>query len=327
MTTQYRLWPPFLFSPEEDDFSDVWERFCCKLLNIEYKTTEIFVRNPPEQGVDIFFPSKKIAYQCKSIESGKSGDFNVTKAVESIQAAKAIKSTLGWERYVLCVNVAISGKAEATLKAELPSIEILPNSHWVHMCETYPIEVERNFRKLIEIPAPRIQTAIQDRFISSYSEELTTRLGSSPITIFLYCNRHDTTYRVSVSEDFTCEDLLGIFRAFFKLPESKTLEVEEIRISLSHSVVFEGKQIPLSKTLREAGIHAGSVVTYWTTFHWKDLHHEARGDVIQMMTMHRITASSSVRSKRERSGVALGLFETLVRRQFEQVDTSLAGNV
>lgn len=327
MSTQYRLLPPFLFYPEEDDFSDVWERFCCKLLNINYKTTEIFIRNPPEQGVDIFFPTQKIAYQCKSIESGKSGDFNVTKAVESIRAAKAIQSTLGWKRYVLCVNVAISGKAEATLKAELPSIEILPNSHWVHMCETHPAEVERNFRKIIEIPAPRIQTAIAERFISSYSEDLKKRLGSSPITIFLYCNRHDTTYRVPVSESFTCGDLIEIFRAFFKLPESQTLKSEGISVSLSHSVVFGGDMISLSKTLRDAGIQAGSVVTYWTTFQWKDLHHEMRGDVIQMLTNHQIAGLPSVRSKRERSNIALGLFEILVRNQFQQVDASLVGTV
>ncbi|XUW88644.1 hypothetical protein OH764_00815 [Burkholderia sp. M6-3] len=327
MTTQYHLCPPFLHYPEEDDFSDVWERFCCKLLNIEHKTTEIYVRNPPEQGVDIFFPTKKVAYQCKSIESGKSGGFNVTKAVESIRAAKAIKPALGWERYVLCVNVAISGKAEATLKAELPDIEILPNSHWVQMCENYPAEVERNFRKLIEIPAPRIQAAIEERFISAFTDEMNRKLDSSQITIILYCNQHDTTYRVSVSADFTCEELLEVFRAFFKLPESKTVETEEIRVSLSHSVVFEGKQVPLSKTLRDAGILAGSVVTYWTTFRWKDLHLEARGDVIQMMTMHRITAPSGVRSKSERSRGALELFKILVRSRFEQVDASLVGNV
>ena len=323
MTTQYRLYPPILFFPEENDFSDAWERFCCKLLNIEHTTTEIYVRNPPEQGVDLYFPSKKIAYQCKSVESGKAGDFNVTKAVESIKAAKAIKSSLGWESYVLCTNVAISGKAESTLKAELPEIQLLPNSHWVHMCEKNPIEVERNFRKLIEIPAPRVQDAIAERFESSYSSALIDKLGSSPVFIFLYCNRHDTTYRVPVSLGFTCNDLVEIFRAFFKLPEARNITADEINVSISHSVVFNGKQVPLSKTLLDADIKAGSMVTYWTTFHWKDSHSEARGDVIQMMTMHRITASTAIRSKRARADSALATFRTLVEEQFQKFDASI----
>lgn len=327
MTTQYRLHPPILYFPEENDFSDVWERFCCKLLNIEHKTTEIYVRHPPEQGVDLYFPSKKIAYQCKSVESGKSGDFNVTKAVESIKAAKAIKTSLKWERYVLCTNVAISGKAEATLKAELSDMEILPNSHWVHMCETHPLEVERNFRKLIEIPVSRLQASIDERFVPTYSATLMEKLGASPEHIFLYCNRHDTTYRVPVSQDFTCDDLIEIFRAFFKLPESRTIAAEDIKVSISHSVVFEGQQVPLSKTLRDAGIKAGSVVTYWTTFHWKDLQREARGDVIQMMTMHRVTAISETRTKQARAEAALASFTSLVQKQFEQFDASFGADV
>ncbi len=101
MSTHYRLEPPFLYVAEEQDFSKAWEHFCCKLLNLSNKTTEIYVRNPPEQGVDIYYPSKKIAYQCKSVESGKSGDFNAAKAIESIEAAKRIKTELGWQTYVL----------------------------------------------------------------------------------------------------------------------------------------------------------------------------------------------------------------------------------
>ncbi|HBN90794.1 MAG TPA: hypothetical protein DD408_16665, partial [Rheinheimera sp.] len=71
MSIHYRLVPPFLYVPEEQDFSKAWEFFCCKLLNLSNMTTEIYVRNPPEQGVDIYYPSKKIAYQCKSVEYGK----------------------------------------------------------------------------------------------------------------------------------------------------------------------------------------------------------------------------------------------------------------
>jgi hypothetical protein len=34
MSTQYRLEPPFLYVPEEQDFPKAWEHFRCKLLNL-----------------------------------------------------------------------------------------------------------------------------------------------------------------------------------------------------------------------------------------------------------------------------------------------------
>ncbi|CAI2473973.1 hypothetical protein [Serratia plymuthica] len=318
MSTHYRLIPPFLYVAEEQDFSKAWELFCCKLLNLSNKTTEIYVRNPPEQGVDIYDPSKKIAYQCKSIESGKSGDFNVTHVVKSIEAAKLIQAELKWERYVLCVNVAISGIAEATLKKALPDIEIFPNSHWVGLCEKNPVEVERNFRRLIEVPRARVLDAIHNRFLDHYSEQLKQNIEDSSFDVFLYSNRHDTAYRVPVSDNFSCQDLLGIFREFFKLPESTIISTEGIYVSLSHSVVFNGKKISRLTSLKNAGISHGSVITYWTTILWKDADTQFKGDVINMMTSHIPNITLSQRRKR-----AIAVFSEDLRQCFHSFDNTL----
>lgn len=320
MSTHYRLEPPFLYVAEEQDFSKAWEHFCCKLLNISNKTTEIFVRNPPEQGVDIYYPSKKIAYQCKSVESGKSGDFNATKAVESIKAAKRVKAELGWERYVLCTNVAISGTAEAALKKALPDIGILPNSHWTQLCETHPVEVERNFRRLVEVPRAKVLDAIHNRFVEHYSEQLREKIEEFSFDVFLYSNRYDTTYRMPVSESFSCGDLLGIFREFFKLPESANISSEGIDVSLSHAVVFNGKKVPLSYSLKAAGISHGSVITYWTTIVWKDAEKEFEGGVIHMMTsdiLNRATRTLSQRKER-----AIAEFSETLRQCFQAFDNA-----
>lgn len=91
----YKLYPPFLVVPEEQDFSDAWESFCFKILSLEKSKNNLHRRNPPEQGVDLYDTTDKIAYQCKSVESGKSGDFNVTQAVNSLKSALAIKDELG----------------------------------------------------------------------------------------------------------------------------------------------------------------------------------------------------------------------------------------
>ena len=283
-------------------------------------TTEIYVRNPPEQGVDIYYPSKKIAYQCKSVESGKSGDFNVTKVVDSIEAAKRIQTELGWERYVLCVNVAISGAAEATLKKALPEIEILPISHWVGLCETNPVEVERNFRRLIEVPRAKVLDAIHDRFLDHYSAQLKKKVENTSFDVFLYSNRHDTAYRVPVSEDFSCSDLLGVFREFFKLPESDRISSEGINVSLSHAVVFNGKKVPLSVSLKEAGITHGSVITYWTTIIWEDAEAKFEGDVIHMMTSDIIGSNLTPSQRGQR---AVSAFSERLRQSFQAFDDSL----
>jgi len=322
MNTHYRLSPPFLYVAEEQNFSDTWEAFCCKLLKISNKTTDIYIRNPPEQGVDIYYPSKKIAYQCKSIESGKSGDFNVTQAIKSIEAAKRIQADLGWEKYILCVNVAISGSAEATLRKELPDIEILPNSYWVGLCEANPIEVERNFRRLLDVPRQKVLDAIQNRFVDHYSAQLKQKIEDASFDIFLFSNRYDTVYRVPVAESFNCSDLLNVFREFFKLPESTSISTEGIDVSLTHAMVFNGKIIPLKNSLGNSGVSHGSVITYWTTICWKDAEAEFKSDVMNMMTLDMIMGSSRhIDQRKER---AIAAFSEAIKLCFQYFDDSIS---
>lgn len=323
MPTHYRLQPPFLYVAEQQDFSKAWEHFCCKLLNLKNKTNEIYVRNPPEQGVDLYYPSQKIAYQCKSIESGKSGDFNATKVVESIKAAKRIKKELGWEKYYLCVNVAISGTAEETIKKALPDIKILPNSHWVDLCENNAVEVERNFRRLVDVPRAKVLEAINDSFVPYYSDQLKKKVEADSFDIFLYTNRHDTAYRVPVAAEFTISELINIFQKFFKLPGPTDITSEGIRVSLSHSIVFNGKPIPLAETLKEVGITHGSIITYWTKVLWKDTENEFNGNFIHMMTSD--TIDRMLKPKNQRRDAAISIFENnFLRPCFDAFDNEVS---
>lgn len=324
MSTHYRLYPPFLYVQEEQNFSDTWERFCCSLLNLNHKTDEIYVRNPPEQGVDLYYPSSKIAYQCKSIESGKSGDFNVSKAIESINAARAVQNELGWEKYVLCVNVTISGSAEKKLKESLPNIEIMSESRWVQLCGKFYTETESYFRKLVDIPRKRVYDAIGNTFISQYSDQLKAQLDSSSFDIFLFSNQYDKTFRVSISDKFTVNDLLEIFRHFFRLPKPAEFYSEEIRVSLSHSLVFNGRKTPLNKTLQDVGITQGDIVTYWTTMVWKDLHsQEFNGDVIHMIVGDMIhkTSPKNIIIRKEN---ALRKYSQIIYKSFNEFENTLS---
>lgn len=280
------------------------------------------MRNPPEQGVDIYYTSKRIAYQCKSVESGKAGDFNAKNTVASIEAAERVKATIGWKKYVLCTNVAISGTAEAILRKALPSIEILSSSYWVALCERYPVEIERNFRLLLELPRPKVLRAINNRFVEYYASQLKEKLNRNSFDVFIYSNRHDATYRVPVSDEFSCGDLIAIFREFFKLPEAQEIESEGIRVSLSHSIVVNGSKIALSKKLKDVGIIRESVITYWTTINWRDSEREFKGDVIHFITADML--SRALKSREQRRDRAIKKFSESIRQSFQAFDDSVS---
>jgi hypothetical protein len=195
----YTLYPPIFIVPEESDFSDAWEQFCCKLENLKEKTDEIYRRGAPEQGIDLYYPSKHIAYQCKSVESGKSGDFPLSKTIASIRAAKEVQAEVGWEVYTICTNVDITGNTERKIKAELSDAILHPQSFWVRLCEKYPDEVQRNFKIVVDIPQKRLLGTINSSFDSSYSSELKEKLKEYSFDILLYSQTNDKVYKLRVS--------------------------------------------------------------------------------------------------------------------------------
>ncbi len=276
----YFLYPPFFIVPEENNFADAWETFCCKLLNLKEQTDEIYRRHPPEQGIDLYFPSKQIAYQCKSVESGKSGDFNVAKVLESIKAARQVRPKVRWKEYALCTNVDITGSSEKRLRQELPNLIIKPRSYWQSLCEEFPLNVERNFRILLTVPPQTVRDTISRTFVSTYSDELKRMLDASSFDVFLYSTKNDKIYRIPVSPEFRVTDLLDILRNFFKLPAPQEFYLDGLSIGLNHSIIINGKEPSPTKSLLEAGICAGSVITYWTTFILEDYQSKFEGNVM-----------------------------------------------
>jgi len=312
---KYKLYPPFLIVPEEEDFSDTWEAFCLKLLCLEKSQNDIYRRNPHEQGVDLFDSTDKIAYQCKSVESGKSGDFNVTQAISSLTSALNIKSDLGWEKYVLCTNVNVTGSAEQKLKHVYPGIIIKSKDNWQSLCEKHYDKVERNFNVLVQIPSKKLLNTIKENFLDHYSDKLHTLLANDTFEIFLYSNQFESVYKLQVSPDFTIEDLISIIRNFFKLPQAQEFTKDGIRISLSHSIVFNQKKQLSSKPLREIGIIQGDVITYWTTICWKD-NYEFKGNFMSYTTIDMLDPI-------KRRNKAIKQIKEAVRKRFIEVEKTL----
>jgi hypothetical protein len=326
LAIEYRLVPPFLHVPEESTFADEWERFCCKLLNLEHATTEIFVRSPPEQGVDLFYPTHKIAYQCKSVESGKSGDFNTTHAIASYQSALTHQASIGWVQYVLCTNVDVTGTALTKLQSAIPRLIVLPASHWVGLCEKHPLAVERNFRVVVDVQPRHVSYRDELGDVSAVFGDAPTETSAECYTILLYSNRHDTIYRLPVRASMTVGELVNALCDLFQLPDQATFENDQISVSLSHSLVFEDRRMPFAQTLESSGIGSGAVVTYWTTIRWQDLEdkREFRGNVIHMQTLSGLAAP---RSQQERKASALEAYRRRLAGRFAELDVSLEGEI
>lgn len=322
-SVEHYFYPPFFIVPEESSFDGAWEVFCCKMANLMEARTDIYRRTPPEDGIDLYGPTTQTAYQCKSVDSGRSGGFNAAKALESIGSAIAFRPRLPWSVYVLCTNVDVTGAAEEKLRAALVDLELRPRSYWQQACEKHPDAAEPHFRRLVKIPRRRTEEAIADGFVQHYRDELHALLEGETFTIFLYSNRHERIYRVQVSPDFKVEDLVHVFRRYFRLPGSKTIEDAMIRVSLSHSLVFDGKKQAFGRTLRDCGICDRSLVTYWTTITWKEL----SDDDAVATTMHRanlMRLDERGRSPRER---AMDAYKSLISEAFARFDQQLAAGV
>lgn len=141
------LYPPMFVVAPQTSFANAWEVFCCDVINRHEKTTNIYRRKPPERGVDLYWQSQQIAYQCKSVEDS-AGRFKISKAVASLQSAMKIRETLPWKKYVLCSNVALTGPQEQQLRAILPDIELLTPSFWLPRCQEQSAYLGGRFQRL-----------------------------------------------------------------------------------------------------------------------------------------------------------------------------------
>lgn len=315
----YQLYPPIFIVNEETNFPDSWEVFCCKLLNLENKTSRIIRRLPPENGVDLFFPDSKIAYQCKSVETGLTAGFNLTKIKSSYDSALTIKSSLGWTSYVVCVNTELTGTQEENFKKELPGVTILTKSYWTTLCQKFSAEVQENFRRIISIHPQTLEQKITNGFFNDYSDKLKLLLASDSFELLFYSNRHNSVYRIPVSKDFKLTDLLHILKGIFKLPPATEFS-GGVNVSISYSIVHNDKKVPLNQTLRESGIDENSIVTLWLTMSYRQDDKTATSTTMQMITLDTM--------KRALNPVqyALDDYKALISKSFIKADNELLQN-
>ena len=100
--------------------------------------------------MDLHWKEENIAYQCKSVEEA-TGKFNVTKAKESLQRALEIREQLGWEKYVLCSNVYLTGPQEQQLREIFKDIKLLTPSFWVPRCLEQSKYLKDRFNRIVRM--------------------------------------------------------------------------------------------------------------------------------------------------------------------------------
>lgn len=144
------LYPPLFNIAPEKSFPDAWEVFCCDILNRHYKTDLIYRREPPDNGVDLYWQENKIAYQCKSVQEA-TGRFNLNNAKESLYHALKIQNDLGWEKYFLCSNISLTGSQETELRKIFKDIEFLTPSFWIPRCKEQKEYLTNRFNRIISM--------------------------------------------------------------------------------------------------------------------------------------------------------------------------------
>lgn len=305
---EFRFSNDFLIYPGEANFDDVWEMFCCKILNIEKRKNNIYRRIPPENGIDLFSPDDKIAYQCKSTENADCQGHNITKIEQSYQSALTHKNELNWEKYYLCLNYDLTGKQESNLKEKLPNVEILGKSYWLNLCQKYPLMISDNFRQFIPISIDLINQTIDDTFYEDYADNLKSKLEKNKYEISAYCNRSKSIYKFFVSDEFTIKDIIQILTNAWGLP--KPQHINGFDFGLSRAIIFNNSKHSIDKTLKELGIIENSIIAMWTTITYGESNSGKGGGFLEFKIL-----------KNPKQGLIE--YEELIKKVFENFDNKI----
>lgn len=323
----YQLFPPIFNVPEESNFSDSWEVFCCKLLNVENNTSEIVRLISPESGVDLFYQKKKIVYQCKAVESGLTRGFNLTKIKKSYASALKNKYKIGWKKYIVCINIDLTGKQYKNFKEALPGVDILTKSFWVSLCQKHRTLVQDNFRKIIPIPPQTVEQNIKDEFlIPEYSDKLKElfKYKKDCFDLLFYSNTYNSVYRIPVSKKFKVGDLLDILLEIFNLPDTKYFS-HGITINFTVDIIHNNKKLDPNKTIEQSGLTENSLVTFLLTIEYSDGSKKARVAAVKCVTEHslRNMVENSLKQQMELKKALIYYYKEMIKKQFKITDNKL----
>jgi hypothetical protein len=307
---QWYFCPPVFEIEPETSFDEAWESFCSLILNLENETTEIHRRSPPDFGIDLFWQVQKIAYQCKAVASGKSGDFSATKAIASIQQAKLNRNITNWERYVICSNVEITGAQEEKIRRVLPSVEFLTPGYWRLACERHKNLITSRFRRLVRVSENTVATGINEKFLRSYVDELQRKFRKKSLTLLVYSNKRREIYEVPASPLMSVDDFLNVLISLFDLPVQHHHAQSGILMSLKYALMINNEAVPLNKKLSSV-VKDRDIATLWKEIVCKDQRGQSVDRTVEFLTVNSL-------SLQERKQIAVSAYEQKIQEAFEQ---------
>ncbi len=278
---EYHLYPPFFIIEPQTSFDKAWEDFCRQLLNLAHGTTAIRRRTPPDLGADLLWEEKGIIYQCKAAESGQVGAISPNKIKASIRKAREHQADSGWNRYVLCTNVNLTGTQEKTLRAYLPGIEFLTQGYWSDLCKKFHFQVADRFRIPVLVSQQEVFQAINDAYLRNYARQFQDDSTSSLLSLLVYSNRLKHILELPVLSDFSVQDVLITLREIFGLPEPKSYNDVGISVSLSYSLYINNREVAAYKKLHELATDERPLVTLWKTMIWYEQSRSTRMHVME----------------------------------------------
>lgn len=310
------MYPPFFEIAPETSFDSAWEAFCEQILQLENKAPEIRRRTPPDNGVDIYWKEKKIAYQCKSaVYNGRPGDFPVGEAIKSLKTALANKSQIGWEKYIICTNIDITGAQEEKIKEVYSDVEFLTSGYWSGVCRRHKEFVADRFRQLVRVSEDTLAKEIKDSFYQSYVTELKKKFANGTIKLFVVSNRRKTIFEIPVAPEMTVRELIEVLRKLFNLPASHKHIDAQITMSLSYKLKVNNEGVGLLSILDET-VKDEDVVTLWTKILWRDSQGETRRDIMEHITHNSLQRKSM--SQADRKNLAIAEYEQYINEAFER---------
>lgn len=275
---EYILRPPFFIIAPYSRFSDAWEAFCKKLLELEHDTTNIQRLTPPDLGADLIWTQKRIIYQCKSSENE---NFNVTKAKNSLKQAFKNRKALGkWESYIICINGDITGKQFAQIQKIVSeecisniTISYLDGDYWINLCKKFPEKVNEHFNVLVPATKMHVVEALEhERYFPHYVKRYADAIDLEDFKVIVSTNRAKIKFEIPFSKTMTIKHLLDVIKGIIRLPDGWSLYPKFGTSAAINrlSITKENKQQVFSKTLEELGVKSGEELQFFIQVIWSD---------------------------------------------------------
>lgn len=264
-----------VISPDTS-FGDAWETICYTLLKCEYGETDIIALKAPDKGIDIWRPTPRLAYQCKSNENGCRGSVDISKAISSCDQAIKARTSFPWKTYFLAFNASVTGSAYAKLmdycKANDVAIEILTAEYWSELAGKHISAIEQYLDYRLLLSEADVKRAFEKaRYYDEYVKQFTEQIQEAPTTIRLCNNRSPVVFEFTFSLDLTIEELLEFGKSVFHV-DMQGKEFTKLLTSAkpSISILYNGVEQPFSKRLCDVIQSGNNEFTFWIKIVWKD---------------------------------------------------------